>query len=265
MLACCGSRAWAKRLQEARPFATFDALLETSDDVWAGLSADDRREAFAAHPADRRGRRLGVGAERASRAAGSSDEILRALEAANREYEGGSGTVFLINATGRSAREMLDACASASTTTPRPSWPRRPNSNARSRGSGSRSSSAPWRRSPARRMMPTWEPSTHAGHLDRATRRRRRGRAEVMAGGGWEPVGAGLTDEDGTPRDLLPEGTEPMAATYRSASTRVVLRARGVETFYPAVTVEFSVSAPGEHHHVPLLLSPFGYSTYRGT
>jgi len=41
--------------------------------------------------------------------------------------------------------------------------------------------------------------------------------------------------------------------------------ARGVETFYPAVTVEFSVSAPGEHHHVPLLLSPYGYSTYRGT
>ena len=38
---------------------------------------------------------------------------------------------------------------------------------------------------------------------------------EVMAGGGWEPVGAGLTDEDGRLGDLLPEGTEPMAATYR--------------------------------------------------
>ena len=50
VLACCGSRAWASQLQAARPFATFDALLQTADDVWAGLPPDDRREAFAAHP-----------------------------------------------------------------------------------------------------------------------------------------------------------------------------------------------------------------------
>jgi 5-hydroxyisourate hydrolase len=89
---------------------------------------------------------------------------------------------------------------------------------------------------------------------------------EVMAGGGWEPVGAGLTDEEGRLGDLLPEGTEPMAATYRIRfDSGGYFEARGVETFYPAVTIEFSVSAPGEHHHVPLLLSPFGYSTYRGS
>ena len=38
---------------------------------------------------------------------------------------------------------------------------------------------------------------------------------EVLVAGGWEPVGAGMTDEDGRLGDLLPEGTEPMAATYR--------------------------------------------------
>jgi allantoicase len=66
VLACCGSRAWAKRLQEARPLAT-STLLETSDDVWAALSAGDRLEAFASASPDRRGRRLRVGAERADR------------------------------------------------------------------------------------------------------------------------------------------------------------------------------------------------------
>jgi allantoicase len=109
VLACCGSRAWAKRLQEARPFATFDALLETSDDVWAGLSAGDRLEAFAEHP------RIGDGGGSAwarseqTGTADTSDEVLRALEVANREYEDRFGMVFLINATGRSAQEMLDA------------------------------------------------------------------------------------------------------------------------------------------------------------
>jgi OHCU decarboxylase len=108
-LACCGSRAWAKRLQEARPFATFDALLETSDDVWAGLSAGDRLEAFAEHP------RIGEGGgsvwarSEQTGTADTSDEVLRALDVANREYEDRFGMVFLINATGRSAQEMLDA------------------------------------------------------------------------------------------------------------------------------------------------------------
>jgi allantoicase len=109
VLACCGSRAWAKGLQEARPFATFDALLETSDDVWAGLSADNRREAFAAHP--RIGEGGGSAWARSEQAgtAGSNDEVLRALDAGNREYEERFGHVFLINATGRSAEEMLEA------------------------------------------------------------------------------------------------------------------------------------------------------------
>jgi 5-hydroxyisourate hydrolase len=89
---------------------------------------------------------------------------------------------------------------------------------------------------------------------------------EVLAAGGWEPVGAGLTDEQGRLSDLLPEGAEPMPATYRMRfDTGAYYGGRGVETFFPAVTVEFMVTDPGEHHHVPLLMSPFGYSTYRGS
>jgi allantoicase len=109
VLACCGSRAWASRLQAARPFATFEALLQTADDVWAGLPPDDRREAFAAHP--RIGERVGSAWARDEQAgaAVASDEIVRALEAGNREYEERFGQVFLINATGKTAEEMLEA------------------------------------------------------------------------------------------------------------------------------------------------------------
>ncbi len=96
-------------LQAARPFATFDALLQTADDVWAGLAVDDRREAFAAHPRiGERGGSVWARGEQAG-AAGASDEILRALEAGNHEYEERFGHVFLINASGKGAEEMLDA------------------------------------------------------------------------------------------------------------------------------------------------------------
>jgi allantoicase len=109
VLGCCGSRAWASGLRAARPFATFDAMLQAADDVWGGLPADDRREAFAAHPRiGERGGSVWARGEQAG-AAEASDEILRALQAGNHEYEERFGHVFLINASGKGAEEMLEA------------------------------------------------------------------------------------------------------------------------------------------------------------
>jgi 5-hydroxyisourate hydrolase len=81
-------------------------------------------------------------------------------------------------------------------------------------------------------------------------------------GGGWSPAGTGATDDDGRLR--LP-GAFP-AGIYRiTFASGAYFAARGVPTFYPEVTVTFEVSAQTEHYHVPLLLSPFAYSTYRGS
>jgi allantoicase len=109
VLPCCGSRAWAAGLREKRPFANFEGLLQSSDDVWAGLSAEDRLEAFAAHPriGERRGSAWSAGEQAGATAAGEG--VLRALEESNRAYEERFGHVFLINATSRSADEMLEA------------------------------------------------------------------------------------------------------------------------------------------------------------
>jgi 5-hydroxyisourate hydrolase len=79
----------------------------------------------------------------------------------------------------------------------------------------------------------------------------------------WVQVGAGCTDGDGRLR--WPTGV-PGAGDHRLVfATGEWFAAAGVETFYPHVCVEFTIRDPGEHHHVPLLLAPFGYSTYRGT
>jgi 5-hydroxyisourate hydrolase len=89
---------------------------------------------------------------------------------------------------------------------------------------------------------------------------------EVRREGGWEPMSDGVTGADGRSGDLVPSGVELEVATYRIRfGSGSYFAASGVRSFYPEVDVQFEITEPAEHHHVPLLLSPFGYSTYRGT
>jgi len=87
------------------------------------------------------------------------------------------------------------------------------------------------------------------------------------ARGEWTERGRGETDADGRLRDLL---REPLAALgpgeFRlTFDTETYFRASGVAGFFREVQIAFLVTEAGVHHHVPLLLSPFGYSTYRGS
>ena len=81
----------------------------------------------------------------------------------------------------------------------------------------------------------------------------------------WQRVGRSATDLDGRVRDLMaPEALR--AGIYRlTFDTEAYWRQHGVETFYPLVTVTFTVREGRSHYHVPLLVSPWGYSTYRGS
>ncbi len=89
---------------------------------------------------------------------------------------------------------------------------------------------------------------------------------EIEEGGAWRAIGQGRTDEDGRLRTLLPDGVRPTAGIHRlTFEVAPYFQAYGVGTFFPRVQIAFSIVAPDEHHHVPLLLSPFGYSTYRGS
>jgi 5-hydroxyisourate hydrolase len=85
-------------------------------------------------------------------------------------------------------------------------------------------------------------------------------------GSQWKVLGKGKTDADGRSRDLLPEGATPTAGTYRlTFDVAAYFRARKVASFYTEVAVVFTVRDPAQHYHVPLLLSPYGYTTYRGS
>lgn len=83
---------------------------------------------------------------------------------------------------------------------------------------------------------------------------------------GWRTIGRGLTDDDGRLRDLLAGEADFSEGSYRlTFEIGDYFQKREIETFYPIVRIEFAVRDAAEHYHVPLLLSPFGYSTYRGS
>ncbi|HTG34160.1 MAG TPA: 2-oxo-4-hydroxy-4-carboxy-5-ureidoimidazoline decarboxylase [Thermoanaerobaculia bacterium] len=107
LLPCCGSRVWARRMAEERPFQGLAALQETSDRIWRSLDGADWREAFAAHP------RIGETGSRWSEqeqagARGADARTLAELIDANRVYESRFDHLFIVCATGKSAAEMLD-------------------------------------------------------------------------------------------------------------------------------------------------------------
>ncbi|MCC9192047.1 hydroxyisourate hydrolase [Arthrobacter sp. zg-Y916] len=80
----------------------------------------------------------------------------------------------------------------------------------------------------------------------------------------WRELAVGVTDSDGRITNLGPERLQ--GGTYRiEFATGPYFEASGTPSFFPSVALTFVVAETGEHYHVPLLLSPFAYSTYRGS
>lgn len=85
------------------------------------------------------------------------------------------------------------------------------------------------------------------------------------AGDSWTEVATGRTDGSGRVTNLLPESIKSPTGTYRLRfDTGAYFKAQGVATFHPFIEVVFELRE-AEHYHVPLLVSPFGYTTYRGS
>jgi OHCU decarboxylase len=114
-LKCCGATLWAKRMSEARPFASVEQLCSKADETWASLEEYDWLEAFRAHP--KIGERKAEATQSKQAASWSSQEQSQAQQAAeetkaaiaqgNKVYEERFGFIFIICASGRSADEIL--------------------------------------------------------------------------------------------------------------------------------------------------------------
>ena len=81
----------------------------------------------------------------------------------------------------------------------------------------------------------------------------------------WKKIAEGISNADGRINDLLAKDAFLESGDYRlSFDTSVYFTKQNKKTFYPKITIEFTI-ADKSHYHVPLLLNPFGYSTYRGS
>lgn len=88
-------------------------------------------------------------------------------------------------------------------------------------------------------------------------------RVERLSDGAWELIGDGETDPDGRCRDL---GQAIALGVYRlSFDSGSYFATSNRPTLYPEIAVSFQVNEAGGRYHIPVLLSPFGYTTYRGT
>lgn len=87
---------------------------------------------------------------------------------------------------------------------------------------------------------------------------------EARTASGWQEIGAGVTDVDGRIATLGPTKVE--AGRHRIMfDTGDYFGRTDTETFFPVVSIDFAVNDLDAHYHVPLLISPFAYSTYRGS
>lgn len=113
--ACCGSREWARRMTERRPFSSVEELLAEAERVWWALAPEDWLEAFRSHPRIGERRSEAAQPERGARwseqeqagVAAAENATLTALAEANRSYEARFGHIYIVCATGRTAPEML--------------------------------------------------------------------------------------------------------------------------------------------------------------
>jgi 2-oxo-4-hydroxy-4-carboxy-5-ureidoimidazoline decarboxylase len=113
---CCGSKRWAQKMIQARPFANWNELTTRAEQIWWSLDPIDWLEAFQSHPK--------IGEKKATAATGveaqkwsedeqygirnSSQQTMDALAVMNREYEKKFDYIFIVCATGKSSKEMLE-------------------------------------------------------------------------------------------------------------------------------------------------------------
>jgi 5-hydroxyisourate hydrolase len=89
---------------------------------------------------------------------------------------------------------------------------------------------------------------------------------EQSASSGWRELSTQTTDDDGRVRQMLPSDRQLESSGYRlTFATQAYFDARGVQGLYPVIQVTFTVTQIADHYHIPLLLAPNGYSTYRGS
>ena len=265
LFACCGSEKWASAMMKHFPFTSEKQLVDLSSKIWYDECGEtDWRESFTHHPKIGDVKSLTekfAGKEQAGVAVATL-ETIQALAKANSDYENKNGFIFIVCATGKSATEMLAILND-----------RLQNSAEEelhiAMGEQQKISIIRFKK-----MLPdsdfgflkVSQITTHV--LDTST-----GipgvaisiRLQAFRDNVWQTIAQGITNNDGRIPDLLAQEHNLKPDTYKMVfDTGKYYSGQKTKTFYPKVEIIFS-TFDETHYHVPLLVNPFGYSTYRGS
>jgi 5-hydroxyisourate hydrolase/2-oxo-4-hydroxy-4-carboxy-5-ureidoimidazoline decarboxylase len=267
---CCGSQRWQEKMMARFPFADEETLMETATEAWYACNEQDWKEAFTHHP--KIGDTKSLAERFASTAALAGNEqalvneaslaVIEELALANAEYEKKFGFIFIVCATGRSAPEMLGLLKDRLQNTKDEEMNIAMGEQAKITGLRLKKilSTADWSKIKISQL------TTHV--LDTSIGKPGRNitvRLKKNDNGTWKIFAQGITNDDGRIADLLPSGKLLPPGNYKLVfETGAYYHTQKIKSFYPETEIQFTIT-DGAHYHVPLLLNPFGYSTYRGS
>lgn len=265
LFACCGSDKWASLLMKEYPFKDEPQLIQLATDAWYNqCSKEDWLQSFSHHPEIGDVKSLSekfAGKEQAG-VVGASAETIEALAKANKDYKTKFGFIFIVCATGKPGAEMLRLLQS------------RLSNSANEElhiAMGEQHKITLLRLKKILtdsnfQFLKMSQLTTHV--LDTSIGKPGKGIAVKLfeqKENAWQAIAESITNADGRIADLLPSEKLMAAGNYKIVfKTGDYFAANNVTGFYPEVEIQFTVFDES-HYHVPLLINPFGYSTYRGS
>ena len=263
LFSCCGSQKWVSAVMKKFPFESQDALIERATVIWYDeCDKKDWLESFTHHPkiGDKKSLTEKFAGKEQAGVAAATKEIIEALAKANEEYESKFRFIFIVCATGRSAEEMLSLL--------------------NDRLKNDKDSELNIAMGEQHKItlirfknlfndfqfLKMSQVTTHV--LDISAGKPGKNisvRLMQNVNNEWKSIAQGITNTDGRVTDLLPAKKNLSAGNYKIVfETGNYYAGQNIKTFYPAVEIQFTIF-DDSHYHVPLLISPFGFSTYRGS
>jgi 5-hydroxyisourate hydrolase / 2-oxo-4-hydroxy-4-carboxy-5-ureidoimidazoline decarboxylase len=268
---CCSSWQWVKLMMTEWPFDSTKTLVRRATGIWHDdCSEHDWLESFTHHPKIGDVKSLNekyastaklAGEEQASVNTATQD-VIEQLATANAAYEKKFGFIFIVCATGKSAHEMLRLLQDRL----KNSYEEELNIAMGEQHKITITRLKKLLDEENWLWMRVSQLTTHV--LDTSIGRPGKDisiRLQAEREGKWATLAQGVTNDDGRIPDLLaPERILPASIYKLVFDTADYFQSQNVKGFYPAVEIQFSIT-DDRHYHVPLLINPFGYSTYRGS
>ena len=265
LFACCGSVKWVKEVLQIAALHSEKELVDAAENAWYNSCENsDYLESFTHHPQIGDIKSLQekfAGKEQASIAV-ATQETIEKLAAMNADYKSKFGFIFIVCATGKSAQEMLQLLSD------------RISNSLEEEITIAMGEQMKITIIRFQKLLPQsdWsflkvsQLTTHV--LDTSIGKPGKNisiKLQERRNENWFTISQGITNTDGRIADLLAQERILPAGNYNLIfNTQKYFDAQNTKGFYPEVSIQFCIE-DASHYHVPLLINPYGYSTYRGS